>query len=89
MQRVIGVTLALIILIVWLYISRFWIFDLWGRDGLFGIEALRPGGDLLRRDWLRGTMFRPYDLLIWTAGGFLLLTMLEKLWSRMVGPPEH
>jgi hypothetical protein len=25
----------------------------------------------------------PYDLLVWVAGGFFLLTMLEKLWGKV------
>lgn len=85
MSRVIGLILAILLAVIFLYISRFWIFDLWGREGLFGIEYLRPGGDLLRRE-LRGTPLAPYDLLVWVAGGFLVLTMLEKLWSKVTSP---
>ena len=60
------------------YLSRFWIFDLWGRPGLLGWEVLRPQGDLIAR-WLRGTPLRPFDLLIWAIGVFLVLTALERL----------
>ncbi|MDH3667868.1 MAG: hypothetical protein OEN23_13155 [Paracoccaceae bacterium] len=42
--------------IVLVYISRFWEFDLWSREGLFGVATLPPGGDLLAR-WLRGIRF--------------------------------
>ncbi len=82
MSRIIGLTLAILLAVIFLYISRFWIFDLWGREGLLGIEYLRPGGDILRRE-LRGTPLAPYDLLVWVAGGFFLLTMLEKLWGKV------
>lgn len=85
MSRVIGLILAILLAVIFLYISRFWIFDLWGREGLFGIEYLRPGGDILRRE-LRGTFFAPYDLLVWVAGGFFVLTMLEKLWNKVTSP---
>jgi hypothetical protein len=82
MSRIIGLTLAILLAVIFLYISRFWIFDLLGREGLLGIEYLRPGGDILRRE-LRGTPLAPYDLLVWVAGGFFLLTMLEKLWGKV------
>lgn len=82
MARIIGLIVAILLAIIFLYISRFWIFDLWGREGLFGIEYLRPGGDLLRRE-LRGTFFAPYDLLVWVAGGFVVLSALDNIWSRV------
>ena len=82
MTRLIGLVLAIVLAVVFLYISRFWIFDLWGREGLFGIEYLRPGGDLLRRE-LRGTFFAPYDLLVWVAGGFVILSVLDNIWSKI------
>lgn len=66
-----------------LYLSRFWVFDLWSRDGLFGVEALRPQGGLLAL-WLRGTVFAPFELLIWICGVFLALTWLEKLYGLIV-----
>jgi len=82
MARIIGLILAILLAIVFLYVSRFWVFDLWGREGLFGIEYLRSGGDLLRRE-LRGTFFAPYDLLVWVAGGFVILSVLDNVWSRI------
>ena len=82
MARIIGLILAILLAAIFLYISRFWVFDLWGREGLFGIEYLRPGGDLLRRE-LRGTFFAPYDLLVWVAGGFVILSVLDNIWSRV------
>lgn len=87
MSRFIGVILAIILTVVLLYISRFWIFDFWGREGLFGIEYLRPGGDILRRE-LRGTPLAPYDLLVWVAAGFLTLTVLEKMWAKVTSPKQ-
>ena len=82
MARVIGLILAVLLAVIFLYISRFWIFDLWGREGLFGVEYLRPGGDLLRRE-LRGTLFAPYDLLVWVGGGFVILSVLDSVWAKV------
>ena len=65
-----------------LYLSRFWIFDLWGRPGLFGWDVLRPQGGLLGQ-WLRGTALRPFELLIWAIGGFALLSALQRLVDAM------
>ncbi|MEM7191157.1 MAG: hypothetical protein AAF439_16210 [Pseudomonadota bacterium] len=74
--RILGLILAAVIgLILW-YLSPFWPFDWWGREGLFGLQDLRPGGDLLSR-WLRGTMFAPFDVLIWIVGAFLVLTWVQ------------
>ncbi len=81
MARITGLILAILLAVFFLYISRFWIFGFWGREGLFGIEYLRPGGDILRRE-LRGTFFAPYDLLIWVAGGFVILSVLDNIWSK-------
>lgn len=69
------------------YLSRFWIFSLWPRSGLFGFEALRPQGDLVDR-WLRGTDLAPFDLLIWAVGAFLVLTVLQKLYDLLNSPSE-
>ena len=71
---------------VLLYLSQFWIFSWWGREGLLGFEDLRPQGDLVAR-WLRGTDFRPFDLLIWVVGGFLVLTAIQKLVDFLT--PSH
>lgn len=80
--RVLGLSLALIIGAVLLYLSPFWPFEVWGRDGLFNLEALRPGGDLLSR-WLRGTLLAPFDVLIWVIGAFLVLTWVQKGLDRL------
>ncbi|EEE36099.1 conserved hypothetical protein [Rhodobacteraceae bacterium KLH11] len=68
--------------IVLLYLSRFWIFDLWGRPGLFGLRSLPPGGNLVAR-WVRGTPLAQFDLIIWVCGVFLVLTWLEKLYHQL------
>ena len=78
MKRIFLLSLIAIVGIVMLYLSRFWFLDLWPRQGLFGIRDLRPGGGLLDR-WLRGTDFRPFELLIWACAVFLILTWLQKL----------
>ncbi len=62
------------------YISRFWIFNLWSRDGLFGLSELRPQGGLLAT-WLRGTQLAPFELLIWVIAVFIGLTWLQKLFD--------
>jgi hypothetical protein len=80
--RIFGVCIAAALILIALYLSRFWPFDWWSRDGLFGVKELRPQGDLLRR-WLRGTMFGPYDLLIWTMGGIVVLSILQSLWTKL------
>ena len=77
MNRIFGLTSALASGIILLYISRFWSFNLWSRDGLFGIKELPPTGGLLGR-WLRGTDFAPFELLIWVAMVFLALTYLQR-----------
>jgi len=78
MARVALILLAAAVALVLLYLSRFWFLDLWPRGGLFGIEELRPGGGLLGR-WLRGTPLAPFELVIWAAGVFLVLTGVQRL----------
>ena len=74
-----GVAVALALSAVILYASRYWQFDLWERDGLFGWEVLRPQGDLITR-WARGTPAAPFALLLWGIGVFALLSVIE--WVR-------
>jgi hypothetical protein len=78
MRRVIWLLIALFAGVALFYISRFWPFQWWGREGLFGLPALRPQGGLVQV-WLRGTPFAPFELLIWAVGCFLFLTGLQKL----------
>ena len=77
MMRVVSLLIAAVFGIVLLYISRFWMFSLWTRDGLFGLKELRPNGGLLAR-WLRGTDFSAFELIIWAVLVFLTLTYLQR-----------
>ena len=88
MRRVLSLAVVALVGAVLFYVSRFWDFRLWDREGLFGIEALSPGGGLLAR-WLRGTDFAVYELLVWVVGAFLLLTLLEKLLSLFGNGSDH
>jgi uncharacterized membrane protein len=87
MKRIIWLTLAALVAAILLYLSRFWSLALWPRQGLFGIEGLRPQGGLVGQ-WLRGTDFAPFELLIWVVGAFLVLSVLQKLYDRLNPPPE-
>ena len=80
--RVFGVFLAVLLAAILFYVSRYWPFDFWGREGLFGVKALRPNGDLLR-SWLGGTMLRPFDIVIWAIGAFLFLSAIEAIADRL------
>ncbi len=79
-RRVIWMALTIIAAVIMLYLSRFWTFDFWGREGLFEIKELRSKGGLLAQ-WLRGTQFAPFELLIWLGGVFFILTWLEKAYG--------
>ena len=82
-RRIIWMIITIAVAFVLFYISRFWMFELWSRDGLFGIKAFRPQGGLLAQ-WLRGTPLAPFELVIWMCGAFLALTGVEKLYGRLV-----
>lgn len=82
MRRAAGLLLALILLAALAYVSRFWVFAWWGRDGLFGIGALRAGGDLWR-GWMNSLGLGPYDLVLWGVVGFGLLTLIQNIWDRL------
>ena len=86
-HRISLLTVTAIIAAALYYGSRFWEFRLWGRPGLFGWDQLPPQGGLVGR-WLRGTDFAPFELLIWAVAAFLILTWLEKLFSRIPGPKD-
>ena len=81
--RLAGLALAALLAAVLLYLSPWWPFLLWSRDGLAGIEALRPQGDLLSR-WLSGTPLARFDEILWLIGGMLVLSAVEAAWSRLV-----
>ena len=82
LTRIMGLSLATALALVLLYLSAWWPFEWWGRDGLFGIEILRPQGDLVEH-WLRGTALARFDELIWLGGGMLLLSLVQAIWSRV------
>ncbi len=86
-RRIVGLALALLLCVVLFYISRFWDFRLW-TGKLLGIEGLRPQGGLLAL-WLRGTPLAPYELLVWVVGGFLVLSLAERLFTWAWPVPEH
>lgn len=80
--RILSLGVVAAITVVFYYVSRFWDFRLWGREGLFGIEELRPTGGLLAR-WLRGTDLAPFELLIWGIAAFLILSLLQKIFDLL------
>lgn len=87
MKRVIWLIVSGLVAAVFFYLSRFWHLRLWGREGLFGQDALRPQGGLVGQ-WVRGTDFAPFELLIWVIGVFLVLTALQKIFDLFNRPPE-
>ena len=82
LQRIARLAIAVLVGVLLLYVSRFWPLELWSRDGLFGLPALPPGGDLLAR-WLRGTSAAPFELMIWAVVAFSSLTLLQRLFDRL------
>ena len=80
-RRVVWMFVAFAAATILLYLSRFWVFELWTRAGLFGISELRPQGGLLAR-WLSGTALAPFELLIWVVSFFLIMTWLERGYAR-------
>ena len=89
MRKIILLLIVITVGIALLYISRFWLFSLWDRPGLFDIKQIPPKGGLML-SWLRdlrsatsGTVnLIPFELMIWAISGFLVLTGLEKLFDR-------
>ena len=75
-RRIVWLLLIALVAVALYYVSRFWPFRLWGREGLFGLEALRPQGGLVAV-WLRGTPLAAYELLVWAVGSVLLLSGLQ------------
>ena len=84
MRRAAGLCLALILAVALAYVSRFWVVELWGREGLFGVGEVRAGGDLWR-GWMRGIGLGAFDLILWAVAGFALLTVVQKIWDRLTG----
>lgn len=81
-KRIFGLLGAFVLAALLAYISRFWIFDLWARDGLFGIKILTPRGGILGNQ-LRGTALAPFALLLWAVGAFLLLTVVQAVVNKL------
>ncbi|AEI95547.1 hypothetical protein ROBYS_43930 [Roseobacter sp. OBYS 0001] len=86
MRRWVSLTVIALITLIFFYLSRFWYLNLWPRQGLLGIEELRPQGGLLAR-WLRGTDAAPYELLIWATAFFAVLSIAQKIYDRI--PPRE
>lgn len=87
-RRVTFLSMSAFVGLFFYYISRFWSFRLWDREGLFGIEALRPQGGLLAR-WLRGTDAAPFELLIWVTALFIALTLLQMVFDLLTPTPTE
>lgn len=87
-RRVAFLLISAFVGLIFYYISRFWSFRLWDREGLFGIEALRPQGGLLAR-WLRGTDAAPFELLIWVTALFIALTFLQMIFDCLTPTPTE
>jgi hypothetical protein len=79
--RLFGIVGALLLAALIAYVSRYWVFDLWPREGLFGVQSLPPQGDLVRR-WLGGTVWSPFDIVIWGIAAFLLLSLVQAVADR-------
>jgi len=89
LSRILGLVGVLLLTVVLLYASRFWEPRLWGNDGLFGIGALRPQGDVVDRQLrdlpqgqIRNTLV-PLSLVIWGIGSIWLLSLLHSLGQRL------
>lgn len=78
MKTALAVVLVLCVTVALFYVSRFWPFDLWSRQSWLAQIGLRPQGGMLQV-WLRGTNFSQFELLIWGAASFLILSWTEKL----------
>jgi len=80
--RVTGLLSAFLLAAFIAYASRYWLFTLWPREGLFGIQWLPPQGGLIR-NWTGGTMWSPFDIVLWGVGAFLLLTFVQAIRDRI------
>lgn len=81
--RLLGILAAVALALSLLYLTRFWIFtDWWGNDGLWGYKDLSRQGDFLTRQ-LSGTPYQPFSLLLWLAGGFLALSLIQAIAARI------
>ena len=81
-RRIAAAALVVCVSVLLLYLSRFWPVQLWTRQDLLAQAGLLPGGDMLRI-WLRGTVFAPFDLLLWSGTVFVVLSWTEKLTQKL------
>ena len=84
MIRAIGVLVAVLLATIAWYASPWWPFRWWDREGLFGIETLRPQGDIAA-SLTRGTPLAPHELILWGIGVVLVLTFTQKIWTKITG----
>lgn len=87
MRRLLALLLVICVAAGLLYVSRFWPFELWSRQSWLGQAGWRPQGGMLMQ-WLRGTQFAQFELLIWVVGSFIVLSVSEKVAQRVRGPVE-
>lgn len=76
MRKILSICVTVVAGLALLYLSRFWPFELWPRNGVLAGLGFRPGGDLVRF-WVRGTQLAQFDFLIWGIVGFITLSVLE------------
>ncbi|MEM9812089.1 MAG: hypothetical protein AAF913_05415 [Pseudomonadota bacterium] len=82
-RRLTGLALAAVLTLAALYTSAYWTFRLWPRrEPPFGLEWLRPQGDLVDQ-WVRGTPLDVYEVLVWGVGVFLVLSAVQWLWGQI------
>lgn len=82
MRAAATIIIVVCVTVILFYVSRFWPFDFWARQSWLAQIGLRPQGGLLQV-WLRGTPFAPFELIIWGATSFLILSWTEKLVGRI------
>jgi hypothetical protein len=84
LRRLLALVLVLVVATGLFYVSRFWPFELWTRQSWLGQMGWRPRGGMLMQ-WLRGTPFVQFELLLWGVGSFLLLSLTERLAQAIRG----
>ncbi len=84
LNRAVGLVATVVLSLVWLYTSRFWIWTApWGNEGLFGIKLLSPYGDIVRRA-TGGTLLNEFDIVIWGCAGPVVLSVLQWITRRII-----
>ncbi len=83
LHRLVGILAAILLFLVLLYASRFWIWEApWDEEGLFGLELFGPQGDLFTA-WLSETPYAPFAILVWAIAAILLLSAIQWLASKV------